>query len=193
MSSMPKGMDDQAIAHRSAGRIECSSEMKKNMSRWTMYGVSGLLLAGSALAPGVAQTDDAPTEINLISQLTVEVIGLTNQDGNLCLKIFSGSQGFPNDDDNAALKRCIPIATETGAIDEPFRITIDSLNAGTYAIAIYHDANGDEVLNRGLFGMPSEGYGFSNDAIATTGPAAYEDAVFILGGTTTIPITLQYP
>ena len=158
------------------------------MSRWMMYGLSSLIAVGGAMPPVMAQT-----EINLTSQLTIEVIGLVSQEGNVCLKIFSGSQGFPNDDDSAVLERCTPIASETWEADAPFRITLGNLDAGTYAVAIYHDANGDEVLNRGLFGMPSEGYGFSNDAIATTGPAAYEDAVFILGGATTIPITMQYP
>jgi uncharacterized protein (DUF2141 family) len=157
--------------------------MIRPMIRWTMCGLGSLWCVG-ALLP-IAQA-----EINLASQLTIEIIGLASSEGNVCLKVFSGSQGFPRDDDSAVLKRCVPIADEPG---EAFRITLDGLDAGTYAIAIYHDANGDEVLNRGLFGMPSEGYGFSNDAIATTGPAAYEDAVFILGGATTVPITMQYP
>jgi uncharacterized protein (DUF2141 family) len=35
---------------------------------------------------------------------------------------------------------------------------------GAYAIAVYHDANGDRDFNRSPIGMPTEGYGFSNDA-----------------------------
>ncbi|MCW5729760.1 MAG: DUF2141 domain-containing protein [Alphaproteobacteria bacterium] len=67
---------------------------------------------------------------------------------------------------------------------------------GTYAIAIYHDENGDRRLNRNLFGLPTEGYGFSNDAepsLVPPGPPRHEDASFrIDGDPRTLHITLRY-
>jgi uncharacterized protein (DUF2141 family) len=35
--------------------------------------------------------------------------------------------------------------------------------AGGYALAIYHDNNGDRDFNRTLVGLPAEGFGFSNN------------------------------
>ncbi|MCW5749947.1 MAG: DUF2141 domain-containing protein [Alphaproteobacteria bacterium] len=67
---------------------------------------------------------------------------------------------------------------------------------GIYAIAIYHDENGDRRLNRNLFGLPTEGYGFSNDAapsLVPPGPPRHEDASFrIDGAPRTLRITLRY-
>jgi uncharacterized protein (DUF2141 family) len=156
------------------------------MKRWIYQTLSAGLLVGTGLMAGAAQA-----QLNLTSRLTVEVEGLNSTAGNLCYKIFNGSQGFPSGDDNAIVRRCTPI----GDIDlaDPISETFEDLPAGTYAVAIYHDANGDEVLNRGLFGMPSEGYGFSNNAVARTGPVSYDAAMFLLGGHTTIQIRLQYP
>jgi uncharacterized protein (DUF2141 family) len=48
---------------------------------------------------------------------------------------------------------------------------------GHYAVATYHDENGDRDFNRTLF-RPKEGFGFSNDAPATMGLPAFSAARF---------------
>lgn len=122
-------------------------------------------------------------------------MGLRSQDGNLCLKLFNGSAGFPNDNDRTVQRTCLAIAEHLPETpDDPFSYTFRDLPSGTYAVAVYHDSNGDEQLNRGAFGMPSEAYGFSNDAPAVNAPPSYEDAVFLLAGaSTTLQIQLRYP
>jgi uncharacterized protein (DUF2141 family) len=37
------------------------------------------------------------------------------------------------------------------------------LSAGNYGIALYHDLNGNEALDRNLLGAPREPFGFSNN------------------------------
>ncbi len=131
---------------------------------------------------------NANAQIELTGDLQVQVTGLRNQTGNLCIKVFSGSRGFPNDNDNAVVRQCTAIANP-----EP-SFSFTDLPSGNYAIAIYHDQNSDEQLNRGDFGIPIEGYGFSNDAPAETGPAEFQDAMFVLGNSqTTMSIRMRYP
>ena len=43
---------------------------------------------------------------------------------------------------------------------------------------VYHDINADHDFNRSLVGMPTEGYGFSNDAPTTIGLPAYNTVRF---------------
>ena len=38
-----------------------------------------------------------------------------------------------------------------------------NLEPGDYAVAIYHDENGNGQLDKRLFGIPKEPYGFSNN------------------------------
>jgi uncharacterized protein (DUF2141 family) len=142
----------------------------------------------------------------LAGALTIEVDGLNSQDGNVCFKVFSGSTGFPNSNENAIQRTCVAIApspSESSAESSaepsadaavaPFTYTFENLPFNTYAVAIYHDRNGDEQLNRNGFGMPTEGYGFSNDAPVNLGPPRYGDAAFLLAGTnTTIQIKMRY-
>lgn len=48
----------------------------------------------------------------------------------------------------------------------------------SYAIALFHDENGDRRFNRNLIGMPTEGFGISNDADTTLGLPNHDSARF---------------
>ena len=64
---------------------------------------------------------------------------------------------------------------------------------GFYALAVYHDENGDHDFNRTLIGMPAEGFGFSNNPSTKTGLPAYKAVRFeAKAGETESRITLRY-
>ncbi len=64
---------------------------------------------------------------------------------------------------------------------------------GTWAVQAYQDENDNGKIDRGLFGRPTEGVGFSRDAPFRFGPPTYEDAAFQLGaGGGRIRLTLRY-
>ncbi len=65
---------------------------------------------------------------------------------------------------------------------------------GVYAIAVYHDANGDHNLNRSGIGFPTEAYGFSNNPTTFVGLPAFRSVRLNLprAGLST-RITLKYP
>lgn len=50
------------------------------------------------------------------------------------------------------------------------------LAPGRYAVAIYHDENGNGVMDKNFVGIPSEGYGFSRNARGFTGPPSFSGA-----------------
>ena len=56
----------------------------------------------------------------------------------------------------------------------------DGLAPGTYGVKLFQDLNGDGELTLGNFGIPSEPYGFSNDAPVRFGPPRFSDAGFEL-------------
>ncbi len=53
------------------------------------------------------------------------------------------------------------------------------LPEGSYAIACFHDANNNDELDRTFTGIPSEAYGFSNDARGVFGPPDLSDQLFV--------------
>lgn len=118
-------------------------------------------------------------EAQFKGNLVVDVNGLKNKNGLLCIKVFNGSQGFPNSNDRAIKRDCVKI---TG---QPMRFVYKGLTAGNYAVAVFHDSNGDRNLNRNGAGMPTEGYGFSKNPVVKTSAPKYGEAVFLLAGANT--------
>jgi uncharacterized protein (DUF2141 family) len=55
------------------------------------------------------------------------------------------------------------------------RFRVPNVKPGRYAIAIFHDLNGNGKLDRNFIGLPSEPYGFSND-VGRRGPPSFEGA-----------------
>jgi uncharacterized protein (DUF2141 family) len=66
------------------------------------------------------------------------------------------------------------------------RVTIPDLKPGTYAIKCYLDDNANEKLDTGWMGIPSEPYGFSNNASRLAGPPTFEMAKFTISEGTNI-------
>ena len=56
-------------------------------------------------------------------------------------------------------------------------LVFDGLAPGKYAIRLMHDENGNGKLDSNLVGMPTEGYGFSNNPRVMRA-ATFEEAVF---------------
>ncbi|MBD2365008.1 DUF2141 domain-containing protein [Anabaena minutissima FACHB-250] len=124
---------------------------------------------------------------NFNGKLTVEIDGLKNQKGLVCVSVFASSQGFPNDRQRVVSNQCSKIS------ETPLTITFDNLQAGSYAVAAIHDQNSDRTLNRNLIGMPTEGFGFSRNPEIRTSPPKFGDAAFFLAGpNTSIQIRLKY-
>jgi uncharacterized protein (DUF2141 family) len=124
---------------------------------------------------------------NFNGKLNVRVDGLKSQKGQVCLTIFSSSKGFPDNGKRASQAQCIRIAAT------PQTVTFSNLKPGNYAIAVIHDANNDGALNRNVIGIPTEGFGFSNNPVIRTGPPKFgESAVLVAGPNTDIQIKLQY-
>ena len=62
-------------------------------------------------------------------------------------------------------------------------ITIPDLPPGDYAVQAFHDANGNDEMDRGMFGIPKEAFGFSRDAKVVMSPPKWQDAMFRHDGT----------
>lgn len=58
-------------------------------------------------------------------------------------------------------------------------ITFEAIPYGRYAIAILHDENDDMKMNKNFFGLPREGYGFSNNVMGTLGPPSFGKSSFL--------------
>ncbi|ARV62876.1 hypothetical protein BZZ01_05905 [Nostocales cyanobacterium HT-58-2] len=138
-----------------------------------------------AMIGGITRPSSAQVKQN--SQLTVEIDGLRNRQGQVCLSLFTSGRGFPSNSSNAVQNQCTAITAT------PLFITFKNLQPGSYAVAVLHDANSDNKANRNGLGIPVEGFGFSENPVILTGPPKFNDAAFLVAGSTTnIQIKLNY-
>lgn len=114
------------------------------------------------------------------ADLTVDVAGLTDANGQLLVAVFDRADSF--------LKQ--PVRTAAAAAQSgTVRLILAGLPAGDYALSVFKDANGNGKLDRNPVGMPIEPYGFSNDAAGSYGPPSYLASLVHLppvGASTTI-------
>lgn len=89
------------------------------------------------------------------------------------------------------LKDCAIVA-EAPAVAGTTVITLHDVPPGDYAVQGTLDENGNGRVDRGLFGIPKEGVGFSNDAPIRLAPPKWKDACFRLDGDMAISFKLRY-
>jgi uncharacterized protein (DUF2141 family) len=92
--------------------------------------------------------------------------------GHVVYAVFSGAQSWQART-GAVAKGAVVVANGLA------EVTLD-LPPGQYAVMAFHDRNGDKRLNVLPIGLPTEPYGFSNDARAMFGPPTFAKAAFSL-------------
>ncbi len=131
--------------------------------------------------PERAATQDAPPSVRKLKpgearlpSLVITVVGLKNRAGRVGCALFDKKRNWLTPKAIAGVKRAIPANRQVVC---EFR----NVPAGRFAVAITHDEDDDGEVDRGLFGIPSEGYCTSRNAKANFGPPTWEDASFVHG------------
>jgi len=101
--------------------------------------------------------------------LKVRVTGFNSNKGQAFVALFNTSESFPTYGEQL-------IGKIVNIQDRVCTVSFSDLTQGYYAVAVYHDANKNMKLDRNLFGMPTECYGFSNNARATFSAPSYQEA-----------------
>jgi uncharacterized protein (DUF2141 family) len=120
--------------------------------------------------------------------------------GSLMIGVYDTGDGF---------RGAIRTSTAAGLLNDRARVAGVALRAvagsqtivvvgllpGRYAVIAFHDDNDDGKLGASPWGVPTEGYGFSNDAQGFLRAPSFAAASFEIGesGSTTTTITLIYP
>jgi uncharacterized protein (DUF2141 family) len=108
-----------------------------------------------------------------IGNIIVIISGFENSNGE-CWFAIDNSEGIYESEDSVYIGKILPI------INNKVVITIDSLQYGNYAIRVFHDENSNGEVDTNFLGIPTEDYGYSNNASAWFGPPSWERAMFKL-------------
>ena len=132
------------------------------------------LLSVMALALSIAVAIPAAPVWADSTQLVVRIDGLRSDAGVVRLGLFDSADDFPRGSPVAG--QAVPAMA--GSVEAIF----EGLPDGRYAIALYHDEDGDGQFTKNFLGLPVEGYGFSNDAPVVLGPPGFDTAAISVAG-----------
>lgn len=114
--------------------------------------------------------------------LTVNVKGISVQQGHLMVAVFEGQSAYDSGKTSQGSRVKVANGEEV--------VVFENLIEGDYAIKLYHDENDNNKLDTNMFGIPNEGYGFSNNS-GRFGAPEYQKASFSIKEDTTITIDMM--
>jgi len=111
--------------------------------------------------------------------LEIEIQQIKNNTGKIMLQLF---------DENHTV-----LAQEMSEIKE-YRCSfhLKNLGKGKYAVRYFHDENLNGKLDTNMIGIPTEGYGFSNNVTGKFGPPSFEKWLFEISSDKKITLIPTY-
>ncbi len=121
------------------------------------------------------------TEAGIIK---IFISNVDQEKGTIHYAIFNNPEFFPEEKGKmrGGVKN-ISEVVKTGII-------INELQESNYAIAIFHDKNSNNTFDT-IFAIPTEKYGFSNNAKVFLGPPKFEEASIFVGENETVEILIE--
>lgn len=144
----------------------CSSKMKI-----LLYSFLGFLMFSSLTTPASFN-------------LTVNINGFTTNQGKSRIALYRSVDPFP--ETNGQFKAKIVSIENLKS-----SVTFENLSKGSYAIAVFHDKNSNGILDKNLLGIPTEKYGFSNNARETFSAPSFQSASISVDKTKIISIYIK--
>ncbi|MEC9345836.1 MAG: DUF2141 domain-containing protein [Pseudomonadota bacterium] len=126
------------------------------------------MIRSAILASGLLATL-LPGAVAEAGDLEVMVNGIRDDSGTVRVALYGDAGAFMKTGAETA-------ATFQKSSAGSMRFVFAGLATGTYALAVFHDADSDGALDTNMLGMPTEGYGFSNDARGGFGPPRFAEA-----------------
>ncbi len=117
--------------------------------------------------------------------LTVNVKGFTSDKGSAMAALYDNPGAYPAKEAKSRDKQMVKIVKGVAV----FRF--EDVPPGTYAVAVYHDENGNGKIDTNFIGIPKERTGASNNAKGKMGPPKFQDAKFVVSGDLAIQIQMQ--
>lgn len=103
------------------------------------------------------------------ADLIVNISNITVKQGTVKVALYNEAKDFPEGTGRMQ-------GQELSPTQEKLTIMFKELPPGHYAISVMQDVNGNGMLDRNFFGIPTEPYGFSQRQKGETGKPSFEQA-----------------
>jgi uncharacterized protein (DUF2141 family) len=157
--------------------------MKLTLTRCTT--LAAALLATTLISPHAALAHQTPAAATTCA-LVVHIDGFRNEKGDAGLSICNTSDGWPENNDKA-------LAHGPHSFSGTSTTITLQVPPGRYALVALHDENSNHKLDKNMFGIPKEGFGFTNNPhVLLSAPSFDTAAIQVACPTTETTIHLIY-
>ena len=115
--------------------------------------------------------------------LSVEITNVKKAQGKLMIAIYKPDEKFG--EGKPAISDIVEVKSAGTKI-----VSFD-LEPGNYALALFHDLNGNGELDKNFVGIPKEPYGFSKDFRPKFSAPSFDDCAFEVTGTGSQQISVK--
>jgi uncharacterized protein (DUF2141 family) len=114
----------------------------------------------------------------------LRVVGVEATEGEIMVAVYTDKEAFLKSEG-------VYRSASAGAVKGSTELIIEDLPEGDYALAIFHDTNSNQKMDKNWMGIPKEPLGFSNAKLKTFGPPGFEECRFELQKDHSITIELE--
>ena len=114
------------------------------------------LLAAGLVSAAMAVAVVGASRPALAVDLAVKVTNMRSASGKVQISIYDKPETFP---ENEGMLKQLIVKAEAPVLE----VVFPGLAPGTYALAAFHDENGNGEYDKGFLVIPLEDYAFSND------------------------------
>lgn len=143
---------------------------KHNNKRWVLRAAICTVAAIAGLSSKQALADKAPIEV---ANMIIDVTGQKKNTGTIRVAIFDSKESWLK---KPVFTAVLPADTQAITYSNP------ETPYGDYGVAVYHDVNDNDKMDRNFIGLPKEPYGFSNNARGSFGPPKWKKSVVSVSG-----------
>lgn len=86
---------------------------------------------------------------------TIQITGFQSQSGQIRIALYNNESGFLAPE---KVYKKVVLDVNKSILKHTLKVP-----QGNYAIALYHDGNSNGICDKNFLGIPTEGYGFSNN------------------------------
>lgn len=105
-------------------------------------------------------------------KVILNVSEIPSEKGEVRAALFDSSEGFPDNFEKGQRLKSSTVSNGEA------RIVFSDVPHGEYVLAVFHDENGNGVLDKNNKGIPLEALGVSNNPKLKLGPPKYDRSVF---------------
>ena len=124
-------------------------------------------------------------DVQAQSKVIADISNFESNKGVCRACIFNSASSFKGESGSPV--QCVQVAI----FNKKSQVLFDNVPAGTYAVFLFHDTNGNNKMDKNFMGIPKEGYGASQNKLPFAAAPTFNENRFNVTNGTTVRLSIK--